>query len=85
MARREEPPVRPTTRLHDDHIECALFEYTFLFANGDTAQVAAFHDDSDLREAVLRQRDPRAPDPNRDKIVGVSNGRFLGWIRIERP
>jgi hypothetical protein len=52
-----------------------LYRYRFMFANGDTADVIAPWDTSDLRGAVLKYRRGGADD----RIVGVSEPVPVGW------
>lgn len=71
-------PERPKVRFTPDGlVEYPVFQYRFLFGNGDTLDVQALRDDSDLRAAVLTHRKIKE-----DRVVGVSDGVVVGWVTV---
>jgi hypothetical protein len=65
-------------RIVDGAIEYPVYVFRFLFGNGDVLDVRSMQDDSRLREAILKER---AIDG--DRIVGTSDGTFVGYMRVE--
>ena len=73
------PPLPKVRRGEGDVLEYPLYEFVALFADGDTATVIATHDDSNLRELLVKEHGPDA------RIAGVSFGRHVGWVRADWP
>lgn len=59
-------------------VEFPIFEFSFLFANSDVVVVCSTVDNSELRAALLAERKIEG-----DRIVGASDGKHVGWMRIE--
>lgn len=90
MAREDLPPYRQVTLSPSSNggfkASYHWQTYRFFFADGETLDVEAVRDDSDLREAVLTQHyGKRVTDPKQGKIEGVANVTSSEPSRDETP
>lgn len=80
MPAKPKPPELPKPFIENGQMREPVYLWRALFSNGDVVEVHAAHDNSVLRELLLKER-----KIENDRIEGVARVSFAGYTAMAAP